>query len=152
MDAAGSAPDSAGDAGYRKVGEILFDFERRRLSVVVERDGERLLITKGGALPAAGGAGSAPLTRRPRRPAAGRLQVRADSRHPHVVHPRCSVTFARGCALSQTFIALAAPRAPSGFPFLEPVGRLSCRLVCTHSSPPPETSSRPARRFYSTRP
>ena len=33
--------------GYRKVGEIPFDFERRRLSVVVEHNGERLLITKG---------------------------------------------------------------------------------------------------------
>jgi P-type Mg2+ transporter len=33
--------------GYRKLDEIPFDFERRRLSVVVEHDGERLLITKG---------------------------------------------------------------------------------------------------------
>jgi Mg2+-importing ATPase len=37
--------------GYRKCDEIPFDFERRRLSIVVERDGEhgieRLLITKG---------------------------------------------------------------------------------------------------------
>jgi P-type Mg2+ transporter len=32
---------------YRKLGEIPFDFERRRLSVVVERGEERLLITKG---------------------------------------------------------------------------------------------------------
>ncbi len=34
-------------AGYRKVGEIPFDFERRRLSVVVEHQNERFLITKG---------------------------------------------------------------------------------------------------------
>jgi Mg2+-importing ATPase len=37
--------------GYRKCDEIPFDFNRRRLSIVVERDGtngiERLLITKG---------------------------------------------------------------------------------------------------------
>jgi P-type Mg2+ transporter len=33
--------------GYNKVDEIPFDFERRRLSVVVEHGGERLLITKG---------------------------------------------------------------------------------------------------------
>jgi Mg2+-importing ATPase len=33
--------------GYRKIDEIPFDFERRRLSVVVENSGERLLITKG---------------------------------------------------------------------------------------------------------
>jgi Mg2+-importing ATPase len=33
--------------GYRKVDEIPFDFVRRRLSVVVEGDGKRLLITKG---------------------------------------------------------------------------------------------------------
>jgi P-type Mg2+ transporter len=39
--------DGVGGAGYRKLGEIPFDFERRRLSVVVEKDGERLLITKG---------------------------------------------------------------------------------------------------------
>jgi P-type Mg2+ transporter len=36
----------AGD-GYRKIDEIPFDFERRRLSVVVEGAGGRLLITKG---------------------------------------------------------------------------------------------------------
>ena len=32
---------------YRKLDEIPFDFERRRLSVVLETGGERLLITKG---------------------------------------------------------------------------------------------------------
>jgi Mg2+-importing ATPase len=32
---------------YHKLDEIPFDFERRRLSVVVEREGERLMITKG---------------------------------------------------------------------------------------------------------
>ena len=41
--------DDLGD--YRKIDEIPFDFNRRRLSIVVERDGahgiERLLITKG---------------------------------------------------------------------------------------------------------
>jgi len=36
-----------GGTGYRKVGEIPFDFERRRLSVVVDHAGEDLLITKG---------------------------------------------------------------------------------------------------------
>ena len=34
-------------SGYRKLDEIPFDFERRRLSVVVESEGGRLLITKG---------------------------------------------------------------------------------------------------------
>ena len=33
--------------GYRKVDEIPFDFERRRLSVVVESSSERLLVAKG---------------------------------------------------------------------------------------------------------
>jgi Mg2+-importing ATPase len=33
--------------GYRKIDEIPFDFERRRLSVVVEHSSGRLLITKG---------------------------------------------------------------------------------------------------------
>jgi Mg2+-importing ATPase len=32
---------------YRKLDEVPFDFERRRLSVVLERNGERLLIAKG---------------------------------------------------------------------------------------------------------
>jgi Mg2+-importing ATPase len=33
--------------GYSKIDEIPFDFERRRVSVVVEHENERLLITKG---------------------------------------------------------------------------------------------------------
>ena len=33
--------------GYRKLDEIPFDFERRRVSVVVERDRRRFLLTKG---------------------------------------------------------------------------------------------------------
>lgn len=33
--------------GFRKTDEIPFDFERRRLSVVVEKDGSFMLITKG---------------------------------------------------------------------------------------------------------
>ncbi|WP_277957953.1 magnesium-translocating P-type ATPase [Anaeromyxobacter oryzisoli] len=37
----------AGAEGFSKTDEIPFDFERRRLSVVVERDGELLFITKG---------------------------------------------------------------------------------------------------------
>jgi Mg2+-importing ATPase len=32
---------------YRKIDEVPFDFERRRVSIVVEHEGERLLITKG---------------------------------------------------------------------------------------------------------
>jgi Mg2+-importing ATPase len=38
---------SVDTSGYSKVGEIPFDFERRRLSVVVRHDDELLLITKG---------------------------------------------------------------------------------------------------------
>ena len=34
-------------SAYRKRGEIPFDFERRRLSVIVEQQGETLLISKG---------------------------------------------------------------------------------------------------------
>ncbi|MCI0391069.1 MAG: magnesium-translocating P-type ATPase [Acidobacteria bacterium] len=33
--------------GFEKIDEIPFDFERRRVSVVIERDSSRLLITKG---------------------------------------------------------------------------------------------------------
>jgi P-type Mg2+ transporter len=40
-------PAPAEAEGYEKRDEIPYDFERRRLSIVVERGGERLLITKG---------------------------------------------------------------------------------------------------------
>jgi Mg2+-importing ATPase len=35
------------DQGWAKIDEVPFDFQRRRVSVLVERDGLRLLITKG---------------------------------------------------------------------------------------------------------
>jgi len=35
------------EVGWTKLDEVPFDFERRRLSVVVQRGGERLLVTKG---------------------------------------------------------------------------------------------------------
>ena len=48
---AAGTPPAGGEArvaGYRKIGEVPFDFERRRVSVLVEQDGGgRLLITKG---------------------------------------------------------------------------------------------------------
>jgi P-type Mg2+ transporter len=47
LDAAILAREVGGAAGFAKTDEIPFDFERRRLSVVVERGGERLLVTKG---------------------------------------------------------------------------------------------------------
>lgn len=34
-------------AGWRKIDEVPFDFERRRVSVLVEREGRRLLVVKG---------------------------------------------------------------------------------------------------------
>jgi Mg2+-importing ATPase len=37
----------AGDEGYAKLDEVPFDFERRRVSIAVERGDERLLVTKG---------------------------------------------------------------------------------------------------------
>jgi Mg2+-importing ATPase len=54
LDAAILAHDHPDIGAYRKLDEIPFDFERRRLSVVVASDRERLLITKGapeGVLP-----------------------------------------------------------------------------------------------------
>ncbi len=39
--------EPAESAGYTKVDEVPFDFDRRRLSIVVEKAGERLLISKG---------------------------------------------------------------------------------------------------------
>ncbi len=47
LDSAILQQPSADIEGYQKCDEIPFDFERRRLSVVVERGPERLLITKG---------------------------------------------------------------------------------------------------------
>lgn len=41
------AHDPLDISAYRKVDEIPFDFERRRLSIVIETKGEMLLITKG---------------------------------------------------------------------------------------------------------
>jgi Mg2+-importing ATPase len=35
------------DEGWTKIDEVPFDFERRRASVVIERAGERVLVTKG---------------------------------------------------------------------------------------------------------
>jgi Mg2+-importing ATPase len=35
------------DDGWRKLDEVPFDFERRRVSVLLEREGERILIVKG---------------------------------------------------------------------------------------------------------
>ena len=35
------------DEGYRKIDEVPFDFERRRVSVLVEKGGKRFLIVKG---------------------------------------------------------------------------------------------------------
>jgi Mg2+-importing ATPase len=37
----------SGIAGWTKVDEVPFDFQRRRVSVLVEHEGHRLLITKG---------------------------------------------------------------------------------------------------------
>ena len=54
LDAAILQQPSVDVAGYRKIDEIPFDFERRRLSVVVEAPdgaGRRLLITKGAPEP-----------------------------------------------------------------------------------------------------
>jgi Mg2+-importing ATPase len=39
--------ESEHSASYTKVDEIPFDFERRRLSIVVDKAGDRILITKG---------------------------------------------------------------------------------------------------------
>jgi Mg2+-importing ATPase len=42
-----TASDGADDDGWTKLDEIPFDFERRRVSIVVQRGSERLLVTKG---------------------------------------------------------------------------------------------------------
>jgi Mg2+-importing ATPase len=41
------APPPADSSGWNKVDEVPFDFERRRLSIVAERGGQRILVTKG---------------------------------------------------------------------------------------------------------
>lgn len=45
--AASGGDGDAEDASWRKLDEIPFDFERRRLSIVAQRGSERLLVTKG---------------------------------------------------------------------------------------------------------
>jgi len=55
LDAAILAGDEGGKDGGAKTDEIPFDFERRRMSVVLQRDGRHLLVTKGapeGVVPA----------------------------------------------------------------------------------------------------
>jgi Mg2+-importing ATPase len=47
LDAAVLRHEQLDVSSYRKLGEIPFDFERRRLSVVVEQNGQPLLICKG---------------------------------------------------------------------------------------------------------
>jgi len=47
LDAAVQQHDHPDIHAYRKLDEIPFDFERRRVSIVVEHESERLLITKG---------------------------------------------------------------------------------------------------------
>jgi P-type Mg2+ transporter len=47
LDAAVLQHDHPDIHAYRKIDEIPFDFERRRVSIVVEHEDERLLITKG---------------------------------------------------------------------------------------------------------
>jgi Mg2+-importing ATPase len=46
-DAILAAPQTAEEGGYQKCDEIPYDFDRRRLSVVLEHESQRLLITKG---------------------------------------------------------------------------------------------------------
>ncbi len=47
FDDALTAAPPAGMPAYQKVGEVPYDFNRRRLSVIVDTEGRRLLITKG---------------------------------------------------------------------------------------------------------
>jgi Mg2+-importing ATPase len=47
LDAAVQQHDHPNIHAYQKIDEIPFDFERRRVSIVVEHENERLLITKG---------------------------------------------------------------------------------------------------------
>lgn len=47
LDAAVQQHDHPDIHAYQKIDEIPFDFERRRVSIVVEHENERLLITKG---------------------------------------------------------------------------------------------------------
>lgn len=47
LEHASSATSREARAGWRKIDEVPFGFERRRVSVLLERNGERLLIVKG---------------------------------------------------------------------------------------------------------
>ncbi len=127
-------------AGYRKVDEIPFDFQRRRMSVVVESsDGERhLLICKGAvdevfavcgcgscATPASRSRSSPATTRRSRGTCAGRSASRSTRRWSAATSTRCRTPTSprasgrRRCSRGSTrsrrpgWSARCAPRATS---------------------------------------
>ncbi len=87
-------------AAYAKIDEIPFDFERRRLSVVVERSGERLLITKG--------APEGILTRCTAIEIAGQIAPIDPARHAE-----CEATYQRLSAEGSRVLAVAYARVPA---------------------------------------
>src|SRR5579863_204229 len=60
----GVASGPAREAGWVKTDEVPFDFQRRRVSVLVEHEGHRLLITKGAPVRRAGQARASAARRR----------------------------------------------------------------------------------------
>ncbi|HTO69075.1 MAG TPA: magnesium-translocating P-type ATPase [Myxococcota bacterium] len=100
LDAAILARPIADTEGFRKTDEIPFDFERRRLSVVAEKDGVHLLVCKG-----------APESV---------LSVCSSYESETGVHPldesareRCAATFRGACAQGLRTLAVAQRQVPA---------------------------------------
>ena len=134
-----SRPPST-SAGYQKVDEIPFDFERRRLSVVVEAPdgaGRRLLITKGAPEPILAAVHG------DRSGRAGRAARRADDAQAcTAVHERMSADGLRVLAVAYRWLEPSRrllarrrgrPRA-RGLRQLRRSGPAGCRRTCWRSS------------------
>ncbi len=92
-------------SGYHKVDEIPYDFDRRRLSIVVDSGGQRLLITKG--------APESVLTQ------CTRYETAAPAGQPAAVKPldadaraRCQTTYQQLSAQGERVLAVAERQVP----------------------------------------
>jgi Mg2+-importing ATPase len=130
-----------GATGWTKLDEIPFDFERRRLSIVVERDGERLLVMKGAPESVLGcctayeaGGRTAPLDTDARAGIEAAYRT-ASARGDRVVAVAyrvsppvpCSVADERGLVLAG-FLAFADPPRPDAARMLETLRRDGVRV------------------------
>jgi Mg2+-importing ATPase len=94
-------PELAGSEAFNKIDEIPFDFERRRLSIVVEKAGERTLIVKGAP------EGIMPLAMAYASPGAGDVAMTT------AVAAKCNETFQTLSARGLRVLAVATRKVPN---------------------------------------